>query len=66
MKKAKQGTCPHCGKPTSYFLNATKPVCARCDELLIDIEIECEEEAKLLTDENGDEVVLEKSFRKAA
>lgn len=59
-------TCPHCHKPTRYFLNATKAVCMRCDELLIDIEIECEDEASVVTDENGDEVVVETNFRKAA
>jgi len=63
MKKA---NCQHCNKPTRYFLNASRAVCTRCDELLIDIEIECEEDAKVFTDEDGDEGVAETSFRKAA
>jgi RNase P subunit RPR2 len=62
----KKGTCPSCRKPARYFLNASRAVCPRCDELLIDIEIECEEEARVVTDENGDEVVVETQFRKAA
>jgi hypothetical protein len=62
----KKGTCPSCRKPTRYFLNASRAVCPRCDELLIDIEIECEEEVRVVTDENGNEVVVETQFRKAA
>ena len=61
-----KGKCPHCEKPTTFFLNASRAVCTRCDELLIDIEIECEEEASIVTDENGDEVVIETTYRKAA
>lgn len=36
--------CNICGKPKSQFVMNNKTVCMRCDELLFDIEIECEEE----------------------
>ena len=36
--------CKACGNPKSSYLMNNKTVCFRCDELLFDIEIECEEE----------------------
>ncbi|MBI4405481.1 MAG: hypothetical protein HY537_15060 [Deltaproteobacteria bacterium] len=38
--------CSVCGKGKSEFVLNNKLVCMRCDELLIDLEIECEEEQK--------------------
>lgn len=34
--------CTLCSKDKTHYLDS-KPVCLRCDELLFDIEIECEE-----------------------
>lgn len=36
-------SCNNCGKHRAFLMN-NKKVCLRCDELLFDIEIECEEE----------------------
>lgn len=41
-------TCSVCEKPKSAYLMDNKSVCLRCDELLFDIEIECEEEKKVI------------------
>ena len=35
--------CNICGKPRSPFVMNNKTVCLKCDELLFDLEIECEE-----------------------
>jgi hypothetical protein len=35
--------CTVCGKSKSRFIMNNKTVCMRCDELLFDLEIECEE-----------------------
>ncbi len=39
------GNCKICGKPKSKFHMGSKLVCMKCDELLFDLEIECDEEA---------------------
>jgi hypothetical protein len=36
--------CKVCGAPRSAYILNNKTVCLRCDELLFDLEIECEEE----------------------
>lgn len=41
------GNCKVCGKPKSKFNLGTKLVCLRCDELLFDLEIECDEETPI-------------------
>ena len=40
--------CNVCEQPRSKFLMRNKPVCMMCDELLFDIEIECDEEPQYL------------------
>ncbi len=35
--------CRICGEKKSKFILNNKTVCMRCDELLFDLEIECEE-----------------------
>ena len=42
------GNCKICGKPKSKFHLGNKLVCLRCDELLFDLEIECDEEITAL------------------
>ncbi len=37
--------CNVCGKSKSRFIMNNKTVCFRCDELLFDIEIECDDQA---------------------
>ena len=44
MRTKKIRACGACGKPRSPFILNNKTVCLRCDELLFDIEIECDEE----------------------
>ena len=39
------GKCKICGKPKSNFHLDNKLVCLTCDELLFDLEIECDQEA---------------------
>lgn len=38
--------CRICKKNHSPFVMNLKPVCLECDELLFDLEIECDEETK--------------------
>jgi hypothetical protein len=40
---SKNHVCGICGKDKSPFVMNNKQVCMRCDELLFDMEIECEE-----------------------
>ncbi len=47
---SKNHVCSICGKDKSPFVMNNKQVCMRCDELLFDMEIECEEEIKVSTD----------------
>ena len=54
--------CKVCGKPRSSFIMNNKTVCFRCDELLFDIEIECEEE-KVLPETKNKKNVPEKQIR---
>ena len=35
--------CTICGQPRSAFVMNNKTVCMKCDDLLFDIEIECDE-----------------------
>ncbi len=46
MKKA--STCTICQKSKSAYILNNRTVCLRCDELMFDIEIECEEEPMYL------------------
>ncbi len=41
----KTHVCTICGKDKSPFVMNNKQVCFQCDELLFDMEIECEETA---------------------
>ena len=41
--------CKICRKTRSPFIMNHKQVCLACDELLFDMEIECDEEAKTAT-----------------
>jgi hypothetical protein len=41
--------CGTCGEPVSPFLMNNKCVCLRCDELLFDIEIECDDHERRTT-----------------
>lgn len=38
--------CKICKRLSAKFIMNNKPVCMRCDVLLFDIEIECEEERR--------------------
>ena len=42
---SKSHVCGVCGKEKSPFVMNNKKVCLHCDELLFDMEIECEEMA---------------------
>ncbi len=41
-------TCKTCGNPKTLYIFNNKTVCAKCDDLVFDLEIECDEE----TDQN--------------
>lgn len=41
--KQNANQCSSCGENKVYFLRARKSSCVRCDELLYDIEIECDD-----------------------
>jgi len=45
--------CGVCGKSRSVFVMNNKTVCLKCDELLFDIEIECDESDRLSTKEKA-------------
>lgn len=45
--------CNVCGKPRSKYIMNNKAVCMRCDELLFDLEIECDEPEKTSGRERG-------------
>jgi len=46
LKKQDRHVCGVCGEPRSKFILNNKAVCLRCDELLFDLEIECDEETR--------------------
>lgn len=50
MQKAKNSNCNVCGNPKSRYVMNNKLVCMKCDELLFDLEIECEEVEKPATE----------------
>ena len=40
---SKANVCGACGQPRSAYVMNNKSVCLKCDELLFDLEIECED-----------------------
>ncbi len=53
MKNQARKVCSVCGKEKSSFILNNKAVCLTCDELLFDLEIECEESDKFSTKEKA-------------
>ena len=45
--------CGVCGEPRSPFVLNNKTVCLKCDELLFDLEIECDEADRYSTKEKA-------------
>lgn len=50
MPKANHSNCNVCGNPRSRYVLNNKLVCLKCDDLLFDLEIECEELEKNTTE----------------
>lgn len=58
---SKPNVCGACGQPRSSYIMNNKPVCLKCDELLFDLEIECEEmEVRADAEKKGATPVLRK------
>lgn len=38
-------TCKICGNPKSLYILNNRTVCMKCDDLVFDLEIECDEES---------------------
>jgi hypothetical protein len=61
---SKNHVCGICGKDKSHYVMNNKRVCLRCDELLFDIEIECEEMAQTAS-KDGTQTAVTKTIRVA-
>lgn len=57
-------TCKICGKPKSQYILNNRTVCLNCDDLVFDLEIECEQETDTAKSRNNDKNQSNPSFGK--
>lgn len=57
-------TCKICGNPKSTYVLNNRLVCMKCDDLVFDVEIECEEEQPQTALKNNDKDQKLKSLKK--
>lgn len=63
---SKKNLCSVCGTEKSHFVMNNKRVCMRCDELLFDIEIECEEMPRIAATDGATKPTSETTADKKA
>jgi hypothetical protein len=57
-------TCKICGNPKSTYVLNNRLVCMKCDDLVFDLEIECEEEPSQTAPKGNDKEQKLKGLKK--
>lgn len=57
-------TCNVCGNPKSLYVLNNRTVCMKCDDLVFDLEIECDEETDQTKNKTTDKTQVNPSLRK--